>query len=211
MAAKSKSGKRGSYKARWEREAIEFQARLEQNLRHFEAAVLASFSFLETEYGYQRRPLQRRNFEDFRDADVILPYYGPSVAVQAYYVIGDIRLGAALFQLQNGELPERVSFWGDAGYAPAITLDSYVAMVSGGKVPPVLVEPSPRKPRIGMDRAADLRREALRSNMAGVVAQVAERLKTFCAPILRGDTSCFAAVQHFHRQKYSLGLFPAGR
>lgn len=203
MAMKSKSAKRGSYKERWTREAEEFRVELEQNIANFEAAVLACFSFLETEYGFERRALERRYFEDLRDANVIVPYYGARVAVHAYYEIADVRVGAAIFELENGRIPERVSFWGHPGYARAITVDSYVAMVSAGKLPSVLPEPSPRKPRIGIYRAADMRREALRTNMAGVVAQVAGRVRTWCVPVLRGDTSIFPAVQQFHKQKHS--------
>jgi hypothetical protein len=201
MPSKRQPGKRGSYKARWEREAKEFKAELEKNITHFEKAVLTSFSFLETEYGFRRRGLERRDFEDYRDANVVVPYYGATVAVCAYYYVGDIRVGAACYELENGRMPERVSFYGDPGYARAINVDSCVAMASGGTIAPILPEPSPRQPRIGEFRAADLRRQALKTNMAGVVAEVARRLKTFCAPALKGDTSNFSAVQRFHKQR----------
>ncbi len=204
MSSKRKSGKRGSYKERWAREAEEFRVVLEQNIRNFEAAVLASFSFLETEYGFQRRALERRDFEDYRDANVIIPYYGSSIAVQAYYDVCSISVGASIFELENGQIPKRVSFWGDPGYFRAVTVDSYVAVASGGQIPRLLPEPSPRKPRIGIFKAYDMRREVLRTNMAGVVAQTADRMKTWCAPVLKGDTSMFPAVQQFHKQKYSV-------
>lgn len=204
MAIRSKAAERGSYKARWAREAKEFKAELEQNVRNFEAAVLASFSFLETMYGFHRRALERRDFEDFRDANVIVPYYGASVAVHVYYYVGDIRVGVSIYELENDRIPERVSFWGHPGSGRAITMDSYVAMVSGGTIAPVLPEASPRKPRIGIFQAADMRRAALHANMVGVIAQVAERVSTFCAPILQGDTTMFPAVQRLHKQKHSL-------
>ncbi len=200
MPKQRKPAKRGSYKARWEREAKEFKVELEQNIRNFEKAVLTSFSFLETEYGYSRRALERRDFDDFRDANVIVPYYGATVAVHVYYYIGDIKVGAAVYELEDGRMPERVSFYGDPGYSRAINVDDFVAMASGGTVTSVLPEASPRKPRLGEFRAADLRREALTTNMAGVIAEVAERLRDYCSPILKGDTSSFPAVQRFHKQ-----------
>ncbi len=206
MPSKRKSGKRGSYKERWAREGEEFKRQLELNIRNFEAAVVTSFSFLETEYGFQRRALERRDFEDLRDANVIIPYYGSSIAVHAYYDVCSISVEAAIYELENGRMPERISFYGDAGYYRAITVDSYVAVASSGTVPPMLPEPSPRKPRIGIFRAYDMRRELLRTNMAGVVAQTAERMKAYCAPALKGDTSMFPAVQQFHKQKHSSPL-----
>lgn len=148
--------RRGSYKARSAQEAEEFKTELEQNIRNFEVAARTSFSF------------------------------GARVAVQVSYAIADVRIHAAIIELENGRLPERVSFLGDAGYARAITADSYAAMVSGGNIPAVLPEPSPRNPKIGVYRAADMRRAELRTNMAGVVGQVALQVKTF-----------------FHKDKYS--------
>lgn len=206
MPSKRRSGKRGSYKERWAREGEEFKVELEQNIRNFEAAVVTSFSFLETEYGFQRSALERRAFEDLRDANVIIPYYGSSIAVHAYYDVCGISVGAAIYELENGQMPKRLSFYGDPGYFRAVTVDSYVTVASGGQIPRVLPEPSPRKPRIGIFKAYDMRREVLRTNMAGVVAQTAERMKTWCAPVLMGDTSKFAAVLQFHKQKYSLDV-----
>lgn len=67
----------------------EFEAQRERGIARFEAAVLSSFSFLENDYGFGRRPVERRLFQDWRDANVAVPYYGASVALEVVFRPGE--------------------------------------------------------------------------------------------------------------------------
>jgi len=174
-----------------------------QEVRSFEAAALRSFSFLDNDYGFDRRVFERREFEDGRDAHVVVPYCGAVVSVEVRFHLSESRVGAAIYELENGRKPERVSFYGDVGnvrYGRAIDVDTFISMSSGGTLPQRLPEASRTKPRIGTIRAAELRSTMLTTNMDGVVAELADRVKTWCMPILKGDTSMFATVQQLHRK-----------
>lgn len=195
-------------KADREREADQTAAAWMWNIWHFYSAVRHSFAFLETEYGYERRGTEIRGFDDFRDANVASAYFSLRVALEISLWLCDSQLGVALYELVDGRIPTQVSVWGHAGYARAIDGDAYIEMASGQALPPVLTQASPRKPRIGEIRAAELRREQLRTNMSGVVAQEADKVKTWCPAILKGDTSMFPAVQKLYREKYWPKGFP---
>ena len=191
-----------------DREAEQTAAAWMRNIWDFYSAVPRSFAFLETDYGYQRRATELRGFDDFRDAHVATPYYGPKVALEITLWLSESDIALGLFELAEGRMPDRVSVWGHDGYARAILVQEYIAMASGGTIPPILPKASPRKPRIGEIRAAELRSRLLRTNMSGVVAQEAELVKTWCPAILKGDTSMFPAVQKLYREKHWPKGFP---
>jgi hypothetical protein len=181
-----------------------FREQVDRDIRRFESAVVKAFSFLESEFGFRRQPPDRRDMNDLRDMAVVIPYEGDHVTLEVEFRPGESLIGAALYELQDGRKPKRVSFYGDEGYARAVNVDSYVSMKSGGTVEPIL-------PRITRDigvkdigRIGKVRSELLSKKMEPLIEELARRVRVYCAAILRGDTSEFPAAQQYHKELFQV-------
>ena|SRR5438132_3339249 len=171
-------------------------------VKRFASQVRTAFAFLEKKYGYSREGPILLNFEYPKDARTVMRYLGPSVGIEVEMSLGDIGIG--IYELENGQIPKRVSFYGDKGYARAIDLDSLVRTVTQGAVRSPLPELPSDISNAEMIRRVERRSEMLRTGMEEILKTYAERLKQYGSDILNGDTSIFPAVQQHHSEFYNL-------
>jgi hypothetical protein len=128
------------------------------------------------------------------------------VAVEVLWAIGDGNMAVGLYELQNGKIPKKLSFYGHEGFARAINLDSLVRMKTDGKID----SPLPQR-KFGISVAEICRRaekatEMIRTDMDGILKNFAERLKKYGKDILKGDTTIFPKVQEHHRIFYGVEI-----
>ncbi|MGH9825007.1 MAG: hypothetical protein ACREDR_17390 [Blastocatellia bacterium] len=165
--------------------------------REFERGVRKHFSFLESEYSYKVEGLLLLDSEYPKDARAVMRYIG-CVGVEIQMSLGGIAVG--LYELENGRIPEKVSFYGDEGYARAINLDSLVRTVTGGAVRSPLPELPYHISNAEMYRRVQKRSELIRTKMSEIIEAYADRLKRYGSEILKGDTSIFPTVQKNHSE-----------
>ncbi len=171
----------------------------QQSLAEFENEVRRHFSFLESEYGYSVEGLLMLDSEYPKDARAVMRYFG-SVGIDVQMGLGSITVG--LYELENGSIPEKVSFSGDEGYARAINLDSLVRTVTRGAVSSLLPELPYGITNAEMYRRVEKRSELLRTKKGEIIEAYANRLKQYASEILKGDTAIFPAVQQNHKEFY---------
>ncbi len=180
---------------------------IEERIQKFNDKTKESFHFLESEYGYTRHELERKGFEyHIREAQVIIRYFSEKIAVEIIWAIGENALAVSLYELQNGIIPEKVSFYGHKGFAKAINLDSLVRMLTDGKINTPLPELTPNISFAEIDRRFKKSAELLETNMSEILEILAERLKKFGSDILKGDTSIFPKVQEHHRKYWEVEI-----
>lgn len=171
----------------------------EQSLGEFEKEVRTQFSFLESEYGYSVEGLLLLDIEHPKDARAVMRYLG-RVGIEVQMALGSIAVG--LYELDNGRMPEKISFYGDKGYARAINLDSLVRTVTRGAVRSPLPELPYDISNAEMCRRVEKRSELVRTKKKEILAAYADRLKCYGSEILKGDAAIFPDVQQNHRQFY---------
>jgi hypothetical protein len=173
---------------------------LEDRIQEFSDRTIEAFHFLESQYGYCRNELERSGFESLRDAEVFIQYFSKKVAVEVTWAIGASSIAVGLYELKKRKIPEKVSFYGDYGYARAINLDSLVRMLTDGKVTSPLPEYLIDISFAEMCRRAEKATEMIRKDIGSILKTLADRLKEYGADILKGDTSIFPQVQKHHRK-----------
>lgn len=171
----------------------------QQTIEEFENEVRKQFSFLESEYGYTAEGLELLDSEYPKDARAVVRYLG-CVGVEIQMELG--RISVLLYELDKGRMPERVSFYGDKGYARAIDLDSLVRTVTHGAVPSPLPELPYRISDAEMYRRIEKASELMRTKKEEIMEAYAGRLKSYGIGILKGDTAIFPQVQENARKFY---------
>jgi hypothetical protein len=160
----------------------------EEKIDEFSKLTKKIFYFLESDYGYTINELEKRNFKYPLDAEVLINYSGKNIAVSVFWYLSESYIGIGLYELQDGKITEKVSFYGDEGYSRAINFDSLVMMLTKGKV------------KSTIPRNVDKAHEMVRKDMAGILKTLAGRLKKYAPEILKGDTSIFPQVQEYHKK-----------
>ena len=172
----------------------------EQSLKEFEKEVRNQFSFLETEYGYSVEGLLLLDYEYPLDARAVMRYIG-RVGVEVEMSLGSIVV--SLYELDNGRVPERLSFYGDKGYARGISLDSLVRTVTHDAVKSPLPELIYQISNAEMYRRAAKSSDLIRTKKKEILEAYTDRLKRYASEILKGDTAIFPEVQEDHRRLYA--------
>jgi hypothetical protein len=178
----------------------------EKRISEFEVKTIEAFHFLETEYGYTKENLGRRDFDYPLERAVYIRYFHNKVAVEIIWSIGDGNMGVGLYEIKNGKIPDNASFYGNKGFTRAINLDSLVRMKTNGEIDSLLPQ---RKFDISFAeicRRAEKSIEMIRKNMDGILETYAERLKKYATEILKGDTSIFPKVQEYHRKFWGVNI-----
>ncbi len=173
---------------------------IDDRLQKFFSDVSVEFRFLEIDFGFTRRSLERRDFEHARDASAIVPYVGRLVGIQVIWGLGEAVISVCLYELEDGEFPEKYSFYKANTVARAIHLDSLVRFLSDGEVGSPLPEITPDLSVAEMIRRGERRARMINADMRGVLSEFANRLKEFGSDVLRGDTSVFSDVQAHHER-----------
>ena len=166
----------------------------EKRIIEFSNRVIEAFNFLEEEYEYIRKELEREDFDYPVEKKVVIRFFSQKIAVEVIWYIGNCDIAIGLYELQNGKIPENVSVYGHKGYGRAINLDSLVRMLTDGQV---------KSPIPHSVHKAD---EIIRKNMKIILGTFAERLKKYATNILKGDTSIFPKVQEYHRKYWEVEI-----
>lgn len=173
---------------------------IEGSIREFTAKTIEEYHFLENEYGYTRKELEKKGFEYPRNAIAFIRYFSEKVAVEVIFGIGRSAITVGLYELKHGKIPEKVSFYGHKGFSRAINLDSLVRMLTDGEITSPLPE-IPRNLSLGeVNRRLKKNAELIETKMGEILKTLAERLKEYASNILKGDTSIFPKVQDHHRK-----------
>ncbi len=167
---------------------------IEERIREFGNKTIEVFHFLENEYGYTRKELERRDFEYPTDAEVFIIYFSRKVAVEVVWAIVENDVAIGLYELENGKMPEKFSVYGHKGFGRSINFNSLVRMLTDGKV------------KSPIPRSFNKAEEMIRTNMGGILEILAERLKKYASNILKGDTSIFPDVQKHHREFWGVKI-----
>jgi len=177
-----------------------------KRIGEFSEFVKSSFHYLEVDYKYQRSEIVINDPESSRDIKVTIQYLGKTVGVVVAWFVGEHNIVVGIYELHNGAIPEKVSFYGDSGFYRAINLNSLCKMISNGDIEPPIPELTPNLKLKEMYRRADISADILRHNMGGVIKILAERLKKYGDRILIGDISIFPKVQEFHKKIWTLDI-----
>ncbi|MGD2093146.1 MAG: hypothetical protein PVH61_43695 [Candidatus Aminicenantes bacterium] len=170
----------------------------EKRIREFSDKVIESFHFLEKEYGYKRKELEKEYFDYPIERKVFIRYFSKKVAVEVVWYIGHCNIAVGLYELHKGKIPENVSFYGHYGYSRAINLDSLVRMLTDGEINSPLPERTFHISNAELFRRVEKSTELIRTNMSWILETFAERLKKYAPEILKGDSSIFPRVQEHH-------------
>ena len=178
----------------------------EKRINEFAAKTIESFQFLEEKFGYKRKELEKEYFDYPRERRVFIRYFGKKVVVEIIWYIGDANIAVGLYELRKRKIPEKVSFYGHYGHSRAINLDSFVRMITDGKVTSPIPEYGGNLSFAEKCRRTEKAIELINKNIGGIIKTFAERLKRYGGDILKGDTSIFPKVQEYHRKFYGIEI-----
>jgi len=179
---------------------------LEDRIKEFSDKTKDIFNFLENEYKYKSSKIERRGFGYTRSKEVFIRYFSKMVAVEVIWAIDESLLSVGLYELQNGEIPDSISVYGEEGCGRVIILDSLVRMLTDGKVTSPIPDYAGNISLAEMYRRAEKATEMIKTNMSGLLEIFAERLKTYASEIIKGDTSIFPKVQEYHRKYWDVDI-----
>lgn len=174
----------------------------DREITRFVSGVRSEFGFLVTEKGFAEPTILERDRDNWYEHRVAVRFPGRAVGVEIELRFADPSINVSLIALDNGRFPEKYSYYGDAGYQPAIGLDSLVEYLTNGVVLPVLPASDAHRSIAGIGRDMDLRKRMIERDMKGVLMQSAQRLQQYGETVLSGDLSVFPKVADFHRRKY---------
>jgi hypothetical protein len=170
----------------------------------FEAAVRKSFSFLEENHGFARTVTELRDAEFVRDTVVAVPYVSDAFGLEVQFRPAESLITSVLYELQGGRKPARLSFCGHAGFARGINLESYIAMVTDGRVAPVLPPITQDMTVAAMGRIGDERARLVANAMEEIVANLAGQVERHGLTSLEATPSQLAAAQEYHKKMYGI-------
>lgn len=179
----------------------------------FELLVTDKFSFLQTEFSYEQYHSKVPNLE-LSHGDECAVFFGNSdigICVEVSLDFEIYSVDVVLLESEDGT-PITHSVWGQSEHAPAVLLSALVdrqASADGEHellLPPSLPSISWREKK----RRFKQRQTAVSNQLADVVQSVADRLMTFAADVLCGDTSDFAEIQAFYRDQQNVTLSSDG-
>jgi hypothetical protein len=176
----------------------------EQDAACFCDAVESAFLFLEDNYLRSRQDCLRTDFKFWGDANVSIRYVDPKERVDAKVTLwfASADLSVSFIEIVKGLPADRISYWGDKGYARAISLDTLVEYLTHGEVANVLPATHAGIKGAAIGKTTEMRRSVIRKDLNNVLDLFAKRCLQYGDSILRGDTSLFAEVQAFHTKKY---------
>jgi len=172
----------------------------------FENKVKQLFKYLETEFFYSFEGGCKKNFHYPMDAIVTVCYIG-ELGVLINWHIGENWISVDLCELEDGKIPKKISFYGNEGYAKAITLDSYIEYKTNGKVISPLPEISEDMSVNEMSIRAEKRKEILESDFDSILELYSNRLKEYAKDILNGNTDDFQQIIDYHTTKWNYKRF----
>lgn len=154
----------------------------------YEARVRAAFGFLEEEFSFQFVETVAKDARSPRDGALECRYLSINATVVGVrWDVGENNLGVDVYSIgPDGEIPEHVSFEGDPGLPPAVSLDSLVEQATGGKVKSPLPEIVGEMSFAEACRRADERQRRIQNSFDELLGIYAERLRTYGAEILKG-------------------------
>ena len=97
---------------------------IKEMAQRFSSEVQKNFDFLVDDYGFTYQGLEKKDFNYRKDARVSETYLGERVGLRITWWIGDSKISVSLYELQDGKIPDKASFYGDDGYSRAINFNS---------------------------------------------------------------------------------------
>lgn len=178
--------------------------RLESDATRFCSAVESGFAFLVADFSFRAEPCQKEGFENWQSVCVVKRYLNSTlkIGVQSKLEFAEANLSLAIVELESGCWPARVAYYGHAGYARGITLDSLVEVLTNGETRPVIPHHEPGLKMAEMKRRMETARKLISEDMEGLIQTLAERCIRYASDILHGDLSVMDKVIEFHRKKY---------
>lgn len=154
------------------------------------------FKFLETDFDYIRTGSEIKNESYYPDAEAILNYSGNKVAIKVFWNFAGALIGVVFIELQNGQLPEKISFWGNGDYGRAISLYSLINVINTEESKHFLL----KNYYSVMFRDIKKREKIINENMEQVLENLAIMTKKYALDVLRGDTSIFPKIQAYEEE-----------
>lgn len=167
----------------------------------FFAQTARAFSFLETEYGYQRQAGELSGLDDFRDARAEIRYTGSRVGVGIYWTLAGGEIGISFVEcLEPGVFPPYALYWFPDGHpdphaAKGAGLYTLAEMQGQRADPAFLLAPADN------ERSARNNGKIIQAHMPAVLAGLARATQTYARSILQGDTSIFPQALAFCGEK----------
>lgn len=180
----------------------------EKLIDDFASAVQEEFGFLVDDHGFVVKGLERVDFEYPKDKHVRIDYVSDRLCVRIEWYLIDSTIGVGLIEAENGQVPEKYSYFEKAGFARAISLTSLVEFLTLGTLKDPLRNVGAKEGGKEIIKAWREREELLRCSMRSVLSTYSSWLKEYARDILSGDTSIFRLVQGDEKARVSKAYYP---
>ncbi len=179
---------------------------IEELIGKFRSTVPKVFQFLEVDYNYDLGQIELEDVEYRKDTHISARYLSGLIGVEVVWGIGQSSLSVPMYELVDGKVPEKLSFYGHAGFSRGIQLHTLVEFITNGKVEPPLPRITSDLSFAEMGRRADRCTELIRTELVDLIQIQAERLRTYSHDVLLGDTSLFPTIQEYHRKIWHVDI-----
>lgn len=179
----------------------------ERLLDNFANAIREEFGFLD-DYGFVAKDLEIVDFEYPRDKRARIDYVSNHLCVRIEWCLIDSTIGIGLIEAENGQVPDKYSYFAKAGFARAISLASLVEFLTHGTLENPLRDVGAKEGAREIIKAWRKREELIKQDMKGILAIYASWLKEYARDILNGDTSIFGLVQEYEKERVSEAYYP---
>jgi hypothetical protein len=160
----------------------------------FSELVLKEFAFLEIEHGYTINNLEKLDFEYPKDMSVRLLYTSKFIAIDVRWYLMNASMGVGLYEMKDGSLLPKYSFYGDEGYGKAIDLNMLVEYKTKGLIKNPLLEVGKRGAWIKRDKL-------INDKMGELLHTYAQWLKEYANEIIKGNTTIFPEIHELSMSK----------